>query len=78
MWCASGDLNDETDPFQVKLKTIFFVYKNEFHFLFQLKIDVSSSEQVVPIQNILKSVQPNYRKNESRLTTEGIVPLASS
>lgn len=41
-------------------------------------MEASSSEHSLPIRSVPKSVQPNYRKNESRLTTDGIVPLASS
>jgi hypothetical protein len=41
-------------------------------------MDVSNSEEIIPVRSILKPIQPNYRKDESRLTTEGIVPLSSS
>ncbi len=41
-------------------------------------MDVANSEQAIPVGSILKPIQPNYRKNESRLTTDGIVPLSSS
>jgi hypothetical protein len=40
-------------------------------------MEVSNSEQVIPVRSVLTSVQPNYRKDESRLTPEGIVPLSS-
>jgi hypothetical protein len=41
-------------------------------------MDVPSSEEVLPIRSILKQIQSNYCKDESRLTTEGSVPLSSS
>ncbi len=40
-------------------------------------MEASSSEQTMPIRSVPKSVQPNYRKNESRITTDGIVPMSS-
>ncbi len=40
-------------------------------------MEASSGEQVIPVRSVPKSVQPNYRKNESRITTEGIVPISS-
>ncbi len=41
-------------------------------------MELPTSEQVIPVGSILKQVQPNSRKDESRFTTEGIVPLSSS
>ncbi|CAF3430870.1 unnamed protein product [Rotaria socialis] len=44
----------------------------------KLRMEVSNSEQVTPvISSIPKSIQPNHRKNESRITTEGIVPVST-
>lgn len=40
-------------------------------------METSSSEQTIPVGSIPKSVQPNYRKNEWRVTTDGIVPISS-
>lgn len=41
-------------------------------------MEASSGEQVTPvISSVPKTIQPNYRKNESRITTEGIVPISS-
>ncbi len=37
-----------------------------------------SGEQIIPIRSVPKSIQPNYWKNESRITTQGIVPISSS
>ncbi|CAF0889615.1 unnamed protein product [Rotaria sordida] len=45
----------------------------------KLKMEASSGEQVTPvISSVPKSIQPSCRKNESRITTEGIVPISSS
>jgi hypothetical protein len=41
-------------------------------------MDVPSSEEILPIRSILKQIQSNYRKDESRLTKEGIGPISSS
>jgi hypothetical protein len=41
-------------------------------------MDASSSEQVIPVRSVPKSIQPTNRQNESRITTEGIVPILSS
>jgi hypothetical protein len=40
-------------------------------------MEASSTEQVIPVRSVPKSVQPNSRKNESRITTQGIVPISS-
>jgi hypothetical protein len=40
-------------------------------------MEAASSEQVIPVRSVPKSIQPNSRKNESRITTEGIVPISS-
>lgn len=37
----------------------------------------ASGEQVIPVGSVPKSVQPNYRKNEWRVTTDGIVPMST-
>ncbi|CAF0930348.1 unnamed protein product [Adineta steineri] len=37
----------------------------------------SGSEQTIPVRSVPKSVQPNYRKNESRITTDGMTPITS-
>ncbi|CAF3511297.1 unnamed protein product [Rotaria sp. Silwood1] len=45
----------------------------------KLKMEASSGEQVIPvIGSVPKSIQPSHHKNESRITTEGIVPISSS
>ncbi len=41
-------------------------------------MEASSGEQAIPVRSVPKTVQPNNRKNESRITTEGIVPMSSS
>ncbi len=41
-------------------------------------MEASSNEQAIPVCSVPKSIQPNYRKNESRITTDGIVPISSS
>jgi hypothetical protein len=41
-------------------------------------MEASSGEQVIPVRSVPKTIQPNYRKNESRITTEGIVPISAS
>ena len=41
-------------------------------------MELPISEQVMPVGSVVKSVQPNSRKDESRVTTDGIVPLSSS
>ncbi len=41
-------------------------------------MELATSEQAIPVGSILKPVQPNHRKDESRFTTEGIAPLFSS
>ncbi|CAF0874461.1 unnamed protein product [Didymodactylos carnosus] len=38
----------------------------------------SVTKNIIPVTNTLKSIQPNYRKDESRLTTHGVVPIQSS
>ncbi|CAF0956611.1 unnamed protein product [Rotaria sordida] len=44
----------------------------------QLRMELSSDETVLPVGSISKLIQPNYHKDESRLTIEGIVPISSS
>lgn len=44
----------------------------------KIQMEASSSEHSLPIRSVPKSIQPNYRKNESRLTTDGLVPIGSS
>lgn len=44
----------------------------------KIHMEAPSSEHTLPVRSVPKSIQPNYRKNESRLTTDGIVPIASS
>ncbi len=39
-------------------------------------MEASSGEQAIPVRSVPKSVQPNSRKNESRITTDGIVPIS--
>ncbi|UJR38402.1 hypothetical protein I4U23_031071 [Adineta vaga] len=43
----------------------------------KLRMEVSNSEQSIPVRSVPKSVQPSCRKNESRITTDGIVPITS-
>ncbi|CAF2598619.1 unnamed protein product [Rotaria sp. Silwood2] len=44
----------------------------------KLRMEVPSDEVVLPVRSISKPIQPNYHKDESRLTMEGMVPLSSS
>jgi len=64
MYCSSGDQDDNlyADPFKVRLTSE----------------ETGSTSNPVPSTSILKSIQPNYRKDESRLTTDGIVPIQTS
>ncbi|CAF1286424.1 unnamed protein product [Adineta ricciae] len=43
----------------------------------KLRMEITSSEQSIPVCSVPKSVQPNYRKDESRVTTDGMVPITS-
>jgi len=45
---------------------------------FKMKMEASGGEKIIPVQSTPKSIQPHYNKNESRLTTDGIVPLSTS
>jgi hypothetical protein len=43
----------------------------------KLTMEASTGEQTIPVRSVPKTIQPNYRKNQSRITTDGIVPMSS-
>jgi len=63
MYCSSGSDQDEqnmyADPFKVRLTSE----------------ETVGSSNPVPSTSTLKPIQPNYRKDESRLRTDGLVPI---